>query len=256
MSSSHYPRSFVSAALSLLLLAGALSAAAPGYAQNAQNSAAANRPRSVAVSGQGEVQAEPDRALVMLGVQVRLPKLEEARGEVNKKIDAVLKLTRELKIDPKYVRSTRISIQPEYSYENNARNLLGYLVWRQVEVDLRSLEQLGQLMERAADLGVNQLGTPQLDSSKRAELEREAMAKAVADARLNAEALVKAAGARLGAVRTLSASSNAAAPPMPMMRMQALTAEAADASQSYQSGQMNFTAAVQIEYDLLVDGGQ
>jgi uncharacterized protein YggE len=245
-----HPR-IVSAALTLSLLAGMLCAAS-GQAQNSEN---ATRSRSVTVSGQGEVQAEPDRALVMLGIQTRLPKLEEARAEVNKKVEAVLKLTRELKIDSKYVRSTRITIQPEYSYDNNARNLLGYMVGRQVEVDLRNLEQLGQLLERAADVGVNQLGEPRLDSSKRAELEREAMAKAVADARLNAEALVKAAGGRVGPVRSMSASSNAAAPPMPFMRMQAAGAEARDAAQSYQSGQMNFTASVQIEYDLVVDGG-
>ena len=252
MSSVHRRRPAIAAPLSALLLASMLL----GAAAHAQNSPDATRSRSVTVAGRGEVQAEPDRALVMLGVQARQLKLEEARAEVNRKVEAVLKLTRDLKIDSKYVRSTRISIQPEYSYENNARNLLGYMVWRQVEVDLRNLELLGQLMERAADLGVNQLGEPRLDSSKRAELEREAMAKAVADARLNAEALVKAAGGRLGPVRNMSASSNAAAPPMPFMRMQAAGAEARDAAETYQSGQMNFTASVQIEYDLAVDGGQ
>ena len=236
-------------ALSLVLLTSLLPSA---FAQAPNES----RPRTVAVSGQGEVQAEPDRAWVMLGIQVRQVKLDEARAEVNKKVDAVLKLTRELKIDSKYVRSTRINVQPDYSYDNNTRNLLGYFVTRQVEVDLRNLEQLGQLLERAADLGVNQLGDPRLDSSKRAELEREALAKAVADARLNAETLVKAAGGRLGPVRSMSASSNAVAPPMPFLR-RAVMAEAAagDAAQSYQSGQMNFAGTVQIEYDLLVDAG-
>ncbi len=238
-------------ATGLLLLAGLLTGASAG----AQSEP---RPRSVAVSGQGEVQAEPDRAVVMLGIEARLPKLEDARAEVNKKVDAVLKLTRELKIDTKNVRSTRINIQPEYNYDGTAkeRTLLGYFVWRQVEVDLRNLELLGQLLERATDLGVNQMGEPRLDSSKRQELEREALARAVADARLNAETLVKAAGGRLGPVRNLSASSNAVSAPMPFLRMQRVAvAEAADAAQSYQSGQMNFTASVQIEYDLLVDGG-
>jgi uncharacterized protein len=249
MSSVHrHRRPGMHAALVCWLLAGMLSAAS---AQTPEPP----RGRSVNVSGQGEVQAEPDRALVTLGVQTRLPKLEDARAEVNKKIEAVLKLTRELKIDTKYVRATRISIQPEYSYDNSARNLLGYMVSRQVEVDLRNLEQLGQLLERAADLGVNQLGDPRLDSSKRAELQREAMAKAVVDARANAEALVKAAGGRLGRARNISGSSNAAGPPMPFVRMQAMQAEAGDAAQTYQSGQMNFTASVQIEYDLVVDGG-
>jgi len=215
------------------------------------------RPRVVAVSGQAEVQAEPDRAAVMLGIEARQPKLEDARAEVNKKVDAILKLTREFKIDPKYVRSTRISIQPEYNFDNTARerNLIGYFVSRQVEVDLRNLEQLGQLLERATDLGVNQLGEPRLDSSKRQELEREALSKAVADARLNAETLVKAAGARLGPVRSMSATSNTASPPMPFLRMQSARTEATDAAQSYQTGQMNFTASVQIEYDLTVDAG-
>lgn len=216
--------------------------------------AEANAPRIVSVSGQGEVQAEPDRALVTLGVESRKPKLEDARAEVSRAVEAVLKLTRDLKIDPKLVRATRVNVQPEYNWDNNARerSLIGYYVSRQVEVDLRDLEKLGQLVERATDLGVNQLGDPRLDSSKRRDLEREALAKAVDDARANAETVAKAAGGKLGAARTISATSEYAPPPMPMMRVKAMAAEASDASQSYQSGQMSFTGRVQIEYDLLV----
>lgn len=213
------------------------------------------RPRIVSVSGQGEVQAEPDRALVTLGVESRKLKLEDARAEVSKTVDAVLKLTRDLKIDPKYVRSTRVNVQPEYNWDNTSRerSLIGYFVSRQVEVELRDLEKLGQLLERATDVGVNQLGDPRLDSSKRRELEREALAKAVADAKLNAETVAKAAGGKVGGARTISASSGFVAPPMPM-QMKAMSARASgeDASQSYQSGQMNFTGNVQIEYDLVI----
>jgi uncharacterized protein YggE len=216
--------------------------------------AEADHPRTVSVSGQGEVQAEPDRASVTLGVEARKLKLEEARTEVARTVDAVLKLTRDLKIDQKLVRSTRVNVQPEYNWDNNARerSLIGYVVSRQIEIDLRDLDKLGQLLERATDLGVNQLGDPRLDSSKRRELEREAMAKAVEDARANADTVAKASGGKLGAVRTISANSGVVAPPMPMMRMKAMAAEAADASQSYQSGQMSFTGNVQIEYDLII----
>src|SRR5690606_41228399 len=66
---------------------------------------------------------------------------------------------------------------------------------------LRDLDKLGPLLERAFDLGINQVSEPQLDSSRRRELEREALAKAVEDARLNAQAVARAAGARLGAPR-------------------------------------------------------
>ncbi len=222
---------------------------------SAANAAEADRPRSVSVQGQGEVQAEPDRAFITLGVESRKLKLEEARADVARAVDAVLKLTRDMKIDQKLVRATRVNVQPEYNWDNNARerNLIGYFVSRQVELELRDLEKLGQLLERATDLGVNQLGDPRLDSSKRRELEREALAKAVEDARANADTVAKAAGGKLGAARTISASSGYVPPPMPMARMKvAMAAEAGDASQSYQSGQMSFTGTVQIEYDLIV----
>ena len=212
------------------------------------------RPRIVSVTGQGEVQAEPDQAIVTLGVESRKPRLEDARAEVSKTVDAVLKLTRDLKIDQKYVRSTRINVQPEYNWDNNARerNLIGYYVSRQIEVDLRDLDKLGTLLEKSTDLGVNQMGDPRLESSKRRDLERSALAKAVEDARLNAETVAKAAGARLGAARTISASSGYV--PVPVQtRMKAMAMEASDsAAGSYQSGQMTFTGNVQVEYDLIV----
>jgi uncharacterized protein YggE len=223
-------------------------------AMAAAPAAEVDRPRTVSVSGQGEVQAEPDKALVTLGVEARRPTMEDARAQVTKTVEAVLKLTRDLKLDPKHVHATRINVQPEYNWDNNARerNLIGYYVSRQIEIELHDLEKLGLLLERATDLGVNQIGSPQLDSSKRRELEREALAKAVEDARLNAEAVAKAAGARLGSARTISASSGYTPAPVPRMKVM-MAAEASDsAAQTYQSGQMTFSGSVQVEYDLVV----
>lgn len=208
--------------------------------------------RTVNVNGQGEVRAEPDRATVTLGVESRKPKLEDARAEVAKTVDAVLKLTRELKIDQKLVRSTRVNVQPEYNWGNgqpNERTLIGYYVARQVEVELQDLEKLGQLLERSTDLGVNQMGDPRLDSSKRQSLVREALAKAVADARENAEVIAKAAGATLGRARTISANAEYAPPAMPMVRAMALEAKQAGGA-PYQSGEMTFNATVNVQYDL------
>jgi uncharacterized protein YggE len=216
--------------------------------------------RTVSVSGQGEIQAEPDRATVMLGVESRKPKLDDARAEVSKTIDALLKLTRDLKIDQKYVRAARLSVQPEYNWNNSTqeRNLIGYFVSRQVEIDLRDLEKLGQLLERAVNAGANQVGDAQLDSTRRREFEREALAKAVEDARLNAEAIAKAAGGKAGTVRTISASSGVSAPPPIPMRgkMMAMAVASDGQGQNYQSGQMTFTASVQAEFDLTLDAAK
>jgi uncharacterized protein YggE len=211
------------------------------------------RPRTVSVSGTGEVAAEPDLAQVTLGVEARKPVLADARSEVTATVERVLALCKSLGIDPKRVNATRVQIQPEYSWNERDRKrvLLGYLVSRQVQVELRDLELLGTLLERAVDAGVNQVNDPVLDSSRRKDLERDALAKAVADARLNADTLARAAGASLGPVRTLNGAT--ASPMVPMYRRQVAMADAAMAPEaSYQAGEMKFSASVNAEYDLLV----
>jgi len=235
-----------------LLLAGLLATfALPIGAARAD----APRPRTVSVSGQGEVSAEPDLAYVTLGVEARRPTMSEARAEVAKTVERVLALCKDLRIDSKLVNATRIQVQPEYSWNDKERKqyLVGYIVSRQVQVELRDLEQLGPLLERAVSAGVNQVGDPVLDSTKRKQLERQAMTLAVQDARANAETLAQAAGVRLGAVRTLNAGSSP--PVMPMYRSKMVMADAAAAPQpeaSYQPGEMKFSANVSAEYDLVV----
>jgi uncharacterized protein YggE len=168
----------------------------------------------------------------------------------------VLALCKDLKIDPRYVNATRVQVQPDYSWDERNRKqvLLGYIVSRDVQVELRDLEQLGPLIERAVSAGVNQVSDPVLDSTQRKQLERQAMTLAVQDARLDADTLAQAAGVGLGAVRTISASG--AQPVVPMYRSKMMMADAAAAppapEASYQPGEMKFSASVSAEYDLIV----
>jgi uncharacterized protein YggE len=211
-------------------------------------------PRLVGVTGSGEVKAQPDMAYVTLGIEARKPTLDAARAEVNAVVERVLALTRDLKIDPKYVDSASLNVQPDYRWdEKDSRQvLLGYVVSRQVQVEVRDLEKLGTLLEKSVSAGVNQVGGTRLDSSRRQALEREALAKAVEDARLNADTLARAAGARLGQVQSLNAGMSQ---PVPMYReravMMAAAPPAADAAASYAPAEMNFNATVSAQYVLL-----
>ncbi len=211
--------------------------------------------RLVSVTGSGEVKAQPDMAYVTLGVEARRPTLAEARTEVNATVERLLALTRELKIEPKFVDSTRLQVQPDYRWDEKASRqvLLGYVVSRQVDVELHDLDRLGTLLEKSVSAGVNQVGGARLDSSRRKELERAALTQAVDDARLNADALARAAGARLGPVQSLSTTGTM---PVPMYAERAMSVAAAPmadaAEQSYQSSEMKFTASVSAQFELLV----
>ena len=211
--------------------------------------------RLVSVTGSGEVKAQPDMAYVTLGVEARRPTLAEARAEVNATVERLLALTRELRIEPKFVDSTRLQVQPDYRWDEKSSSqvLLGYVVSRQVDVELHDLDRLGTLLEKSVSAGVNQVGGARLDSSRRKELERAALTQAVDDARLNADALARAAGAKLGPVQSLSASG---AMPVPMYAERAMSVAAAPmadaAEKSYQSSEMKFTASVSAQFELLV----
>jgi len=233
-----------------VLLAGSMLATA-GVA-----SAAEAPQRLVSVTGSGEVKAQPDMAYVTLGVEARKPTLAAARTEVNAAVERLLALTRELKIEPKFVDSTRLQVQPDYRWDEKASKqvLLGYVVNRQIEVEVHDLDRLGTLLEKSVSAGVNQLGGARLDSSRRKELEREALTKAVDDARLNADALARAAGAKLGPVQSISAAGTM---PVPMYAQKAMSVAAAppmadEADQSYQPSEMKFTANVSAQFELLV----
>jgi uncharacterized protein YggE len=210
--------------------------------------------RLVSVTGSGEVTAEPDMAYVTLGVEARRPTLAEARTEVNAAVERVLALTRELKIEPKFVDSTRLQVQPDYRWDepSSKQVLLGYLVSRQVDVELHDLDRLGTLLEKSVSAGVNQVGGARLDSSRRKELERAALTQAVDDARLNADALARAAGAKLGPVQSLSTAGTM---PVPMYAERAMSVAAAPkadaAAESYQPSEMKFTANVNAQFELL-----
>jgi uncharacterized protein YggE len=213
-------------------------------------------PRLVSVTGQGEVKAMPDMAYVSLGVEARKPTLADAREQVTRAVERILALTRELGIDPKGVDSSQLQVQPEYRWneQDAQRVLLGYVVSRQIQVEVRDLDQLGPLLERAVTAGANQVGGARLDSSKRKELERQALARAVDDARQDAETLARSAGMKLGPVFSLSAASEA----MPMFYAKAERAMAAPppmadaaASETYETSELKFTATVSAQWELV-----
>jgi len=211
--------------------------------------------RLVSVTGSGEVKAQPDMAYVTLGVEARRPTLAEARAEVNATVERLLALTRELRIEPKFVDSTRLQVQPDYRWDEKSSSqvLLGYVVSRQVDVELHDLDRLGTLLEKSVSAGVNQVGGARLDSSRRKELERAALTQAVDDARLNADALARAAGARLGPVQSLSTTGTMPVPMYAERAMSVAAAPMADAAEkSYQSSEMKFTASVSAQFALLV----
>ncbi len=235
------------------LLATALLASAAAAAQPAPMPAL-TLPRSISVAGTGSVTGEPDKARVQLTVQKSNPSMDRARADAVAVVEKFLALTRQLRIDPKRVRTTSAVVNPEYRWDQPAGRqvLIGYLVQRQLEVEVTDLDQLGALIEGAVQAGVNNVSPPVLDSTRRRELNRQALAAAAKDAEANARAIAETLGVKLGGLRVLTAGDAAPPPPMPMPMMKAaMAAEAMDAgAASYTPGSLEFEARVEATFDI------
>ena len=115
-------------------------------------------------------------------------------------------------------------------------------VERQIQLELRELEQLGPLLEDVGRIGINRVSPPVLDSTARRETHRNALALAFDDARANAEALADAAGADLGDAMSITTSSSRP-PVQPVMRAAAMEMSD-DAGASYNPGELTIHARV------------
>jgi uncharacterized protein YggE len=208
--------------------------------------------RTVTVDGHAELRTEPDRATLRLGVESRADDVETARKSVSGIVDRFLQMTRDMSIPDQRVSTASAIVRPDYDWnpQTRERRLLGYVVSRQLEVEIHDLEKLGRLTESALKLGVNQVNPPTLDTSRRAALERQALAEAARDAKSRAVALAEALGAGLGDVRTLQASS-AFRPPVPLARGM-LAAEADAGGETYQPGEITISGSVSATFDLVL----
>jgi len=224
------------------------------FAAVAMTAQADEMPRTVSVDGKGFVMIKPDMARLSLAVEERDASLASAQKAVAETTSRVLDLLDDLDVDERHINSTGATVQPDYHWnrQTEKQDLIGYVVRRSIQVELRDLDNLGELIEGAVRAGVNQVSPPVLDSTNRRDAYRQALAKAAADARKNAEALAEAMDVDVGDVRHINAGRRMPMP-MPVARGMAMAtmAESADGGQAtYNPGEMRLEANITAVFDL------
>ncbi len=212
-----------------------------------------DHPRTITVTGTGTASTAPDRAIVNMSIVAREPTLAAAQSAAGKVTSSVLDMTRKLGIAKDKVDTTGSSVRADYRYNRKTeeQELRGYIAERQMVIDVRDLEILGEVVEGAVAAGVNQVSPPQLDSGKRRDAYRDALANAADDARENAKTLAKELGAKLGKAMQVNTGSQARPPAMPMARMAMADSAESGSAQTYNAGDLSFSATVTVVFELL-----
>ncbi len=227
-----------------IVAAAVFVAAIPAQAQQAQ----LPPERGVVVIGEGSVSVPPDYARVRSGVTTRAKTAKEATEANTKAIAAITAMLSNAGIAQKDIQTARFSAQPIYeSHQSNSeQKLSGFSVSNQINVTIRQIDKVGEILDRLVTTGATDVGNVEFlhsDPSKALDQAREA---AVADARRKAELYARASGLILGRVSWITEDSRYGAP----MPMTALRASAAMASVPIATGEDTLHVRITVGFDM------
>ena len=167
------------------------------------------------VSGSGDVMVEPDTAYVSLSVDVMRRTAQKAQAADASIMQDVLASIEKLGIAKSDIQTASFNIWPEIRYENNqAPKTVGWRCSNSLTVTVSDLSKTSRVIDAGINAGATNVQGITFDRKDITAYKKQALDKAVKDARAKAEAIVKAAGLRIVGVKSISENGYFAPSPM------------------------------------------
>ncbi|MHA6262411.1 SIMPL domain-containing protein [Arenibacterium sp. CAU 1754] len=170
--------------------------------------AADDTARQITVTGEGRVEAEPDMAVITLGVTHESEAAKEAMDQTSASVATILQRLDRLGISPRDLQTQQLSLNPVWSNRpissDGERRITGFVASNMVMVRVRDLNALGLILDAVMEDGANQFNGLQFGMQDPDPLTDEARRRAVSDAIAKASLLAEAAGVTLGPVQSIS----------------------------------------------------
>lgn len=204
----------------------------------------------VTVVGTGEAFGAPDQATVMVGVDTFAPTVNEATSQNQAALDQVLAALADLGIATEDIQTTNYSLFAEQKYgDNGPEGISGYRVTNQVNVKIRDINQVGDVLAAVTEAGANSIYGVSFSVSDPDALQAEARAAAMQDAEQRAQSLAELGNVTLGGIKVISEVVGTPVYPMGMGGG-GFAMEQAAAVPSVSPGQMSFQVQVQVTYEI------
>jgi uncharacterized protein YggE len=170
--------------------------------------------RVIHASGSGNVIGTPDRAQISLSVQTENIDVKAAQQENAARMAQVIDALAAAGIPKDALKTTGYTIYPVYedvkplSGETSGQKVYTYRVTNTLTVTLRDVSRTGEVINTAVANGVNSASSIQfmLSDEQAQVLRTEALKKAVARARADADTVASALGVRITGIRDVDIS--------------------------------------------------
>jgi uncharacterized protein YggE len=188
-----------------LLLAGVFAWA--GQSAVAQGTETKSEKRTIQTGGEGTVRIHPDHARVFFGVQTFAPSVKQARTQNAVQVKQVTNVLTGLRIPGLKMKSTNLTVEVVHvDGDGRTPKVAGYRVTNTFTVLVNSgdPDKLGplasQVLDAALENGANNVQQIVFFKEDDRDAKRQALMKAVKDARANADALAAGADRRVAEV--------------------------------------------------------
>jgi uncharacterized protein len=222
------------------LLAAAVIVLLP-FRASAQQPAPAREEPVVVTSGDGVVQAVPDRAWIGVTAESRAASPRDAQRKNAEAMKPVQDRLRAAGIPADAIKTTAYDLQPDWDYSDNRRVLRGYVARNSIDVRIDNIDRVGELLDMVVTAGATSVDNVRFDLKDRERVERDALKLAVADARARATAAAAGAGLIVDRVLRIDEQGVSSPPPRPF---QARVATAQAAAPPIEAGAMEVRAHV------------
>lgn len=162
---------------------------------------------TIMVSGTGKVYSKPELALITFSVRNEAETVSAAMTENTENMNAIINIMKSKGIEDKDLKTTSFNVYPRYEWRKpqielwpqpeRDRVLAGYEINQSLQVKIRDLNKIGEIIQGATDAGASQVGNLQFTIDNQSELKKEAREVAIKEAREKAKELANQLGVKL-----------------------------------------------------------
>lgn len=201
----------------------------------------------VAVSGDADIEIQPDTAIITIAVVTQNKSALEAQQENARRSDAVQRAVKAVAGAGAEIKTGGYSLQPQMDYRPNMPpTITGYLARNSVIVTLRDLTKVGTVIDEASRAGANNIDGLSFTIREDREVRARALSEATRAALEKAQTIARSLGGRV--IRVLEVQEGGIIRPVPQdvyVKAASRVAEAAPPT-PIEPGKLTVSANVQM----------
>ena len=202
----------------------------------------------LSVSASADATRVPDVATLSTGVVTQAADANAALKANSVQMNKVVAAIRAAGIAERDIQTSGINIHPQYRYaENQPPTITGYQASNTVNIKVRDIGKLGEVLDALVASGANQVNGPSFDIDQPEAAYDEARQAALKKAQARAEMYAKSLGLRVRRIVSIS-EGGGFQPPMPMMKTMAMDARMESAPVS--PGETTLSANLDVVFEL------